>query len=165
MKQYAVFKSVVPGILQALWDETFHGEQPEAISVRNKMSRETDDHQEGLNCNHMTAESLHHSNLHLMIGRLIFWEITVSVILSKKVFMYICPIPNGFRDRAISLYSSKIVIKKETLHTVSNTGCIVHVTKLVQLTKYNTLLKIPQSTSMHFVTHVRRWHVARLSAS
>jgi hypothetical protein len=33
-----------------------------------------------------------------------------------------CPIPNGFRDRAISLYSSKIVHKKEILRTVSNTG-------------------------------------------
>jgi hypothetical protein len=30
----------------------------------------------------------------------------VSVILSKKVHMYVCPIPNGLRDRAISLYSS-----------------------------------------------------------
>jgi hypothetical protein len=36
--------------------------------------------------------------------------------------MYMCPIPNGFRDKAISLYSSKIVDKKEMLHTVSNTG-------------------------------------------
>jgi hypothetical protein len=46
----------------------------------------------------------------------------VSVILSKKLYMYMCPIPNGFRDRAISLYSSKIVDKKEILRTVSNTG-------------------------------------------
>jgi hypothetical protein len=38
------------------------------------------------------------------------------------VCMYMCPIPNGFRDRAISLYSSKIVDKKEILRTVSNTG-------------------------------------------
>jgi hypothetical protein len=52
----------------------------------------------------------------------IFWEITFSVILSKNVYMYVCPIPNGFRDRAISLYSSKIVDKKEILRTVSNTG-------------------------------------------
>jgi hypothetical protein len=36
--------------------------------------------------------------------------------------MYMCPIPNGFRDKAISLYSSKIVDKKDMLHTVSNTG-------------------------------------------
>jgi hypothetical protein len=33
-----------------------------------------------------------------------------------------CPIPNGFRDRAISLYSSKTVDKKEISLTVSNTG-------------------------------------------
>jgi hypothetical protein len=32
------------------------------------------------------------------------------------------PIPNGFRDRAVSLYSSKIVDKKEILRTVSNAG-------------------------------------------
>jgi hypothetical protein len=39
---------------------------------------------------------------------------------------------------------------------------IVEVTKLVQFTKYNTLSKIPQSTSMHFATHVRTWRVACL---
>jgi hypothetical protein len=33
-----------------------------------------------------------------------------------------CPIPNGFRDRIISLYSSTIVDKKELLRTVSNAG-------------------------------------------
>jgi hypothetical protein len=36
--------------------------------------------------------------------------------------MYMYPIPRGFRDRAVSLYSSRIVDKKEILHTVSNTG-------------------------------------------
>jgi hypothetical protein len=36
--------------------------------------------------------------------------------------MYMCPIPNGFRGTAISLYSSKIVDKKETLRTVFNAG-------------------------------------------
>jgi hypothetical protein len=36
------------------------------------------------------------------------------------MYMYMCPIPNGFRDRAISLYSSKTVDKKEILRTVSN---------------------------------------------
>jgi hypothetical protein len=53
--------------------------------------------------------------------RSIFWEVIISVILSKKVYMYMHPIPNGFRDRAISLYSSKTVDKKEILRTVSNT--------------------------------------------
>jgi hypothetical protein len=33
-----------------------------------------------------------------------------------------CPIPNGFRDGAISLYSSKIVDTKEISRTVSNTS-------------------------------------------
>jgi len=33
--------------------------------------------------------------------RSIFREIIVSVILSKNVYMNMCPIPNGFRDRAI----------------------------------------------------------------
>jgi hypothetical protein len=33
-----------------------------------------------------------------------------------------CPTPIDFRDRATSLYSYKIVDKKEILHTVSNTG-------------------------------------------
>jgi hypothetical protein len=46
----------------------------------------------------------------------------VSVILSKKVYVYMYHIPNGFRNRAISLCSSKIVDKKEMLHTVSNKG-------------------------------------------
>jgi hypothetical protein len=35
--------------------------------------------------------------------------------------MYLCLIPNGFRDSVISLCSSKIVDKKEILPTVSNT--------------------------------------------
>jgi predicted transport protein len=36
--------------------------------------------------------------------------------------MYMWPIPNDFRDTAISLYSSKIVDTKEILRAVSNTG-------------------------------------------
>jgi hypothetical protein len=39
----------------------------------------------------------------------------------QKIYMYMCAIPNGFRDRTISLYSSKIVDKKEILRTDSNT--------------------------------------------
>jgi hypothetical protein len=54
--------------------------------------------------------------------RSVFWEVTVSVTLSKKVYMYMCPIPNGFRDKGVSLYSSKTVGEKEILRTVSNTG-------------------------------------------
>jgi hypothetical protein len=52
--------------------------------------------------------------------------------------MYICPIPNGFRDRVISMYSSKIVDKKEMLRTVSNTGiyCSNDKVSTVYLVKY-----------------------------
>jgi hypothetical protein len=43
--------------------------------------------------------------------------------LKQKVYyMYMCPIPNGFRDRAMSLCSSKTVDNKEILRTLSNTG-------------------------------------------
>jgi hypothetical protein len=54
--------------------------------------------------------------------RSVFWEVIVSAILSKKLYMYMCPIPNGFRDRAIALCSCKIIDKKEILRTVSNTN-------------------------------------------
>jgi hypothetical protein len=33
--------------------------------------------------------------------RTIVWEVILSIILSKKLYTNICPIPNGFRDRAI----------------------------------------------------------------
>jgi hypothetical protein len=33
--------------------------------------------------------------------RTIFWEVIVSVILSKKLYINMCPIPNGFRYRSI----------------------------------------------------------------
>ena len=53
-------------------------------------------------------------------------EVIVSVILSKNVYMNTCPIPNGFRDRAIWMYYRKIVEKKEIrvlrVRNVSNTG-------------------------------------------
>jgi hypothetical protein len=54
--------------------------------------------------------------------RSIFWEVVVSVIVSKKLYMYMYPIPKCFRDRVIVLHSSKFVDKKEILRTVSNTG-------------------------------------------
>jgi hypothetical protein len=44
------------------------------------------------------------------------------LVYAYTICMYMCLIPNGFQDRAISLYSSKTVDKKEILHTVSNTG-------------------------------------------
>jgi hypothetical protein len=41
--------------------------------------------------------------------RSIFWEVIISVILNKNVYMYMCPVSNGFRDRAISLYSMNLI--------------------------------------------------------
>jgi hypothetical protein len=41
---------------------------------------------------------------------------------NRKAYMYMCPIPNSFRDGAISLYNSKIVYNKKILCTVSNTS-------------------------------------------
>jgi hypothetical protein len=72
----------------------------------------------------------------------------------------VCTIPNGFRDRSISLYSSKIVDKKEILRTFSNTGIYCSSGKFEQFTQYNTFSKISLSTTMHFATRVRIWRVA-----
>jgi hypothetical protein len=53
----------------------------------------------------------------------IFWEVIVSVILSKKVYMHMCPIPNGFRDRASSLYST--LYRRATRHVLTRVAkCI-----------------------------------------
>jgi hypothetical protein len=61
--------------------------------------------------------------------RSIFLEVIVSVILSKKLYMCMCPIPNGFRVRAIPLYSSTVVredaLRRATCHVLSRvTKCI-----------------------------------------
>jgi hypothetical protein len=52
--------------------------------------------------------------------------------------MHMCPIPNGFHDRYISLCSSKVVDKKEILRTVSNTGIYCSINKIdtVYLVQY-----------------------------
>jgi hypothetical protein len=47
--------------------------------------------------------------------RSIFWEVIISVILSNKVNMYMCPIPNGFRDRAISPYSTLYTVQTSNM--------------------------------------------------
>ena len=97
--------------------------------------------------------------------RSIFWEVIVSVILSKTFYMNMCPIPNGFRDRTIWMYNRKIVDKKHILRvrTVSNAGIYCSSNRVG--TVYNKCSKIPPSTSMHFATRVKTWCVVRLSAS
>ncbi|PNF25826.1 hypothetical protein B7P43_G11746 [Cryptotermes secundus] len=43
----------------------------------------------------------------------VFLEVTVSVILSKKLYMYMCPIPNSFRDRAIAYIVQEFLAKNK----------------------------------------------------
>jgi hypothetical protein len=60
----------------------------------------------------------------------------------KKLYTYMCPIPNGSRDRAISLNSSKVVDKKVILRTVLIPVFTVQVIKkLLQFTWHNTFSK------------------------
>jgi type IV secretory pathway VirB2 component (pilin) len=68
----------------------------------------------------------------------IFWEITVSVILGIKLYMYVCAIANGFRDRVISLYCCKTVGKQIYYVLFLISVYIVQVTDLVQITQYST---------------------------
>jgi hypothetical protein len=96
--------------------------------------------------------------------RSLFWEDIVLVILSKKLYMYMCPIMNGFQDRATSLCSFKIIDKKERLHTVSNTGIYCSSDSWYSLPSIIYFQKFHhqhQRTS----TCVRTWHGAHLSAS
>jgi hypothetical protein len=74
----------------------------------------------------------------------------------QYIYVYMCPTPNGFRDRAISLHSSKTVGKKEILYTISNTGIYGSSDKV------GTFSIIPPSRPMHFVTGVRTWRATRL---
>jgi hypothetical protein len=52
-----------------------------------------------------------------------FWDVTVSVILRKMIYMNMCSIPNGFRDRAIWMCNYKFFYKKQILRTLSNIYC------------------------------------------
>jgi hypothetical protein len=94
--------------------------------------------------------------------RTIFWEVVVEVILRLNVYIYVCLIPNCFRDRTVSLNSFKTVVRKEVLHIVTIPAFIVQVAKFVQFTYYNTFSEISQSKSMYFATRVRTWRVAHL---
>jgi hypothetical protein len=60
-----------------------------------------------------------------------FLEVIVSANLNKNFYIYMCPIPNGFRDIFISLYSSKIVDKRYYVLFLIPL-LTVQVTKLVQ---------------------------------
>jgi hypothetical protein len=76
--------------------------------------------------------------------RSIFWEVIVPVILNKKLYMNMCPIPNGFRDRAIWIQTAKLLIRKRYLELVLFLipVFIVQVTELMQ-----------------FIINVRKFHI------
>ena len=89
----------------------------------------------------------------------IFWEVIVSVILNKKVYMYMCPILSGFQDRGISLYRSKI-IDKEIFHIFSNIiiYCSSDKADTVYLVQYifeNSTINISCSTTIAEAINVR----------
>jgi hypothetical protein len=58
--------------------------------------------------------------------RSIFREVIVSVIPSKKVYMNMCPLPNGFQDRAIRTYNSLALAPNIVPPTVLR-HCLKHV--------------------------------------
>jgi hypothetical protein len=82
----------------------------------------------------------------------ILWEVIVSAILSKKMYMYMCPIPNGFRDRTISLY---------TVQT-SNTPC-PHTSWRWNFRKYIILGKLYQLWHLNDKYRYQQQYVISLS--
>jgi hypothetical protein len=64
----------------------------------------------------------------------------------QKVYMYMGSIPNVFRERNVSLYSSKIVDKKDILRTLSNIGIYCSTTKLVSLPRIIRFRKFHRQT-------------------
>jgi hypothetical protein len=66
--------------------------------------------------------------------RSIFWEVTVLIILRNKFYKYMYAILNGFQDRDILLYSSKLLARVRYYVLFLIPVFIVEETKLVQFT-------------------------------
>jgi hypothetical protein len=65
-----------------------------------------------LNIREVSSQCLRHTDIQgVTVGNVSIREVIESIVQSIKVCMYMSPIPNGFSDRAISPYSSKIVDK------------------------------------------------------
>ena len=79
--------------------------------------------------------------------------------------MYMCLIPNGFRDGVTVQYSCKIIDKKKILRTVFDAGIYCSSDKIgaVYLVKY--IFENFTVNSAHSATRVKTWRVARQSAS
>jgi hypothetical protein len=94
--------------------------------------------------------------------RSIFWEVTVSAILSKKGICT-CVIFRTVSGLVVFDCSvTELLLIKRYYILFLIPIFIVQVIKLVQFTYYNTFSKVPPLTSMHFATRVRTWRVARL---
>jgi len=95
----------------------------------------------------------------------IFWEVILSFILSKQMFIWTCALFRTVSE--IELFectTAKLLIRKILrVRTVSNTGIYCSSDRVG--TVYNKFSKIPPSTSMHFATRVKTWRVVRLSVS
>jgi hypothetical protein len=96
----------------------------------------------------------------------IFWEVTVSVILSTNCICT-CLIFRTFSE--IELFHctlTKFLIRKRFYVLFLIWVFIVQVSKLgYSLPRIiRTFLKTPPSASMHFATHVRTWNLARLNS-
>jgi hypothetical protein len=57
----------------------------------------------------------------------LFWKVIISVILSKVLYLYMCPIPNGFRVGAISLYIHYTLYRRATCHVLTQVAKCIHV--------------------------------------
>jgi hypothetical protein len=94
--------------------------------------------------------------------RSIFWDIIVSVILSKNC-VYTCVL--FWTVSEVELFHCTIptfLVRKKYCIMFLIPLFIVQVTKLVQFTYYNAFLKIPPSISVCFKTCMRTWRVACL---
>jgi len=97
------------------------------------------------------------------------WKVILSAIVRKKVHMSMCLIMNSNRNRAALIYKYR---STETDITYCSCNfnfifkCQICYTKMTKsVTVHNNCSKIPQSTSTHFATRVRRSRVVRLSWS
>jgi hypothetical protein len=67
-------------------------------------------------------------------GMSIFREVIVSVILSKHLYIYMCPLPNGFRDTVFyctivitSIKGSQDALRRVTRHILPRAAKCFHV--------------------------------------
>jgi hypothetical protein len=61
--------------------------------------------------------------------RSLFGDVIVSAILSTKIYMYLCPIPKGFRDRGMDVIACikerQVALRRATRHVLTRVAkCI-----------------------------------------